>query len=279
MWAETFLTAALTATGVGDVTTGVAPIEFDRSGLPMIEMELGGRSERVYVDTGTRFIHLPHDIAGRIDGLRPATGGRAIDLGGATREEEAFVMPAPALGGRRIPGEIDGRYLAKWGVGKSEFELPVLGLDLLTRGEFLLDFPNRRLVVWDFDASSPPPFAVTASSPLEIRPEGIVLPVRIGASDHLFVVDSGATLSFVKKSVSFPTGEIHPCPPDMLDGTCEVAEHTASFGTASVRLRMIRMDIPDAFGPDGVVGGDLLRSCAIHVDARSRRLDLSCPTK
>jgi len=277
----TLLVAALaTTTAGGDGLAGIVPIEFDRSGLPMIEMDLDGKPERVYLDTGTRFIHLPRETAGRIAGLRTSTGGgRAIDLGGATRKEEAFAIPAPILGGRRVPGEIEGRYLTKWGVGRSEFELPVLGLDLLIRGEFLLDFPNGRLVVWDFGTPAPVPFTVDASSPLEIRPEGVILSVPIDGRDRRFVVDSGASLSFVKRSVTFENDEIRPCPPEMLDGKCEIVEHAVSFGTAGVRLRMIRMDLPDAFPADGVVGGDLLRSCAIHVDARSKRLNLSCPAR
>lgn len=259
-------------------TAGVISVDFDKSGIPIIDMELGGRVERVYVDTGTRPIHLPRETAARIDGLRPTTGGgRAIDLSGRERIEEAFVMPSPTVAGWSPGGETEGRYLTDWGLGRSELRLPVLGRDFLTRGAFLLDFPRRRLAVWDFDAPAPIRFTVAHAAPLRIGREGIILPVRIGNADRPFVVDTGATTSIVKKGVAFDPAEIAPCPPEILDGKCELVEHRANFGDVPVTFRMIRVDLPDAFPADGVVGGDLTRFHSLLVDARAGQLKFVHP--
>lgn len=240
------------------------PIVFDRAGLPMVDMPIDGKDARFYLDIGARGLHLPPDLVDRIRGLeRIDSAVRSIDLAGKTRTDRAFAIRELRMGGL-VFHDLRGQTLSDWGIGKAEFQLPVVGLDVLDQKAFVIDFPGRRLLLSDsaipFDSLHPSARALPSAQ----AREGLLVDVLVGGRKLPFVLDCASSISIVKASAGLDDSLFRPCALDLPGAKCEMAGARLGSGGEPIELRLVRMPIPDRFVPTGIVGRDFFGRCALY---------------
>jgi hypothetical protein len=252
------------------------PLTFDRANLPMVDLTLNEQQEKCYLDTGARGLHLPKAIAEKIQGLQ-LTGKtvKSIDLAGKVREDETFIIPEVRLNGM-VFRDLPGQFLSPWGFGKSEFQLPVIGLDVFQRKELVIDFPQKRLLV----SEQPIPFAQLYPSaqnlPMTLADEGLVISVQVGGQELPMVLDCAASISMLKTSAKIDTALLSPCTLELPGGACEMVSGYAMYGTERLALQLIRQPLPEQFKPMGIVGHDFFSQCALYLSANSDVLKIAC---
>jgi hypothetical protein len=232
------------------------PISFDHSNLPMVEMALDKQHVKFYLDTGAKGLHLPKRIADTIHGVK-LTGHtvKSVDLAGKVREDAEFMVPELQMNGM-IFRNVIGQYLSDWGVGKSEFQLPVIGLDVLQQKELVIDFPRKMILMSD----APIAFETLYHSAQDLQftraDEGLVISAHIGKKEWSFVLDCAASISIVKSSASIDKDMITPCTINLPGGLCEGVIGHVDCGEEMIALQLIRMPLPEQFKPMGVIGYD-----------------------
>ena len=252
------------------------PVSFDRANLPIVEMVINKRPIKFYLDTGARGLHLPEDIAETVHGVR-LTGRkvRSVDLAGKVREDEEFVIPELEVNGM-IFRNITGQYLSAWGVGESEFQLPVIGLDVLQQKELVIDFPRKRLLMSDAPIAFDTLYSSAQKLPFTHADEGLAVSAHIGKHEWPFVLDCAASISIIKASVDIDESLITPCTVKLPGGRCEKVSARVEYGNEVVALELIRMPLPEKFKPMGVIGHDFFSQCALYLSKDHDMMKISC---
>ena len=252
------------------------PLTFDRAGIPMIDVALSSQTLRLYLDTGARGLHLPPAVADSIAGLH-LTGRKntSVDLAGKLREDAAFTIPELSMAGMTFHN-VTGQYLSPWGLGRAEYELPVVGLDVLLSKKLVIDFPRQRLMLSDEPIDFEARYQAVHTLPLVHADEGLTVAVRVGRQDWPFVLDTGASISIIKAAVNVDASLLAPCAIPLPEGRCEAAAGYIDSGDLAIPLQLIRMPLPERFKPMGIVGADLFSRCALYLAKGSDTLMLSC---
>ena len=151
----------------------------------MVEMALDKRHVKFYLDTGAKGLHLPKRIADTIHGVK-LTGRtvKSVDLAGKVREDAEFMVPELQMNGM-IFRNVIGQYLSDWGVGKSEFQLPVIGLDVLQQKELVIDFPRKRILMSDAPIAFDKLYHSAQDLQFTRADEGLVISAHIGNKECL----------------------------------------------------------------------------------------------
>lgn len=252
------------------------PISFDHANIPMVEMAIDKHHVKFYLDTGNRGLHLPKVIADTIHGVN-LTGRtvKSVDLAGTVREDAEFTIPELRMNGM-IFRNVIGQYLSDWGVGKSEFQLPVIGLDVLQQKELIIDFPRKRILMSD----APIAFDALYHSAQELQftraDEGLVISAHIGNQEWSFVLDCAASISIIKASASIDKALITPCAIDLPGGRCEAVSGHVDCGEEMIALQLIRMPLPELFKPMGVIGYDFFSRCALYLSKDHDTMKIAC---
>lgn len=252
------------------------PISFDKANLPVVEMAFEGSHVKFYLDTGAKGLHLPKSIAHSIHEIN-LTGRtvKSVDLAGKVREDAEFMVPKLQMNGMVFHNVI-GQYLSDWGVGESEFQLPVIGLDVLQQKELVIDFPRKRILMSDtpiaFDALYP------SAQDLQFTrvDEGLAISVHVGNKEWSFVLDCAASISIIKSSATIDKGLIAPCAINLFGGLCEAVRGHVNVGEKMIALQLIRMPLPEQFKPMGVIGYDLFSRCAFYVSKDFNTMKIAC---
>lgn len=252
------------------------PISFDKANLPVVEMAFEGSHVKFYLDTGAKGLHLPKSIAHSIHEIN-LTGRtvKSVDLAGKVREDAEFMVPKLQMNGMVFHNVI-GQYLSDWGVGESEFQLPVIGLDVLQQKELVIDFPRKRILMSDtpiaFDALYP------SAQDLQFTrvDEGLAISVHVGNKEWSFVLDCAASISIIKSSATIDKGLIAPCAINLSGGLCEAVRGHVNVGEKMIALQLIRMPLPEQFKPMGVIGYDLFSRCALYVSKDFNTMKIAC---
>lgn len=255
------------------------PVSFDRGNIPMVGMVINSHPVKFYLDTGARGLHLPKTIAETIHGVQ-LTGRtiKSVDLSGKVREDKEFIIPELQMNGM-VFHNITGQYLSAWGFGESEFQLPVIGLDVLLQKELVIDFPRKRLLMSDAPIAFDTLYSSTQNLPFRCVDEGIVVSAHIGKHEWPFVLDSGASISIIKTSANIDDSLITPCTIELPGGHCEKVNAHVECGNERVVLQLIRIQLPEQFKPMGVIGHDFFSQCAFYLSKDSDVMRISCIKK
>ena len=154
---------------------------------------------------------------------------KSIDLAGKVREDTEFLIPELQMNGM-IFRNVTGQYLSDWGVGKSEFQLPVIGFDVLQQKELVIDFPQKRILMSD----APILFDKLYKSAKNLRftsaDEGLIISAHIGSQEWSFVLDCAASISIIKDSAIIDKALISPCTINLPGGRCEAVSGHVDCG-------------------------------------------------
>ena len=161
-------------------------------------------------------------------------------------------------------------------MGRAEYELPVVGLDVLLDKNLVIDFPHQRLLLSDEPIDFEARYPAIRTLPLVHAAEGLSVAVRVGQQDWPFVLDTGASISIIKAAVSVDASLLAPCAIPLPEGRCEAVTGHIDNGDLSIPLQLIRMPLPERFKPMGIVGADLFIRCALYLAKGSDTLKLSC---
>lgn len=252
------------------------PISFDRANIPIVEMVIDNHSLKFYLDTGARGIHLPKEMADTLHGFQ-LTGRtvRSVDLAGNVRDDAEFIVPELQMNGL-IFHNVVGQYLSDWGVGESEFQLPVIGLDVLQQKELVIDFPGKKILMSD----APIAFDTLYNSVHDLQftraDEGLVISAHIGSKDFPFVLDCAASISIMDCAGGVDEDLIIPCNLDLPDGRCEAVSGHIDCGEKRIALQFIRMPLPEQFKPMGVIGYDFFSRCALYLGQDQDTMKIAC---
>ncbi|WP_200177098.1 hypothetical protein [Ectothiorhodospira shaposhnikovii] len=252
------------------------PISFDHANIPMVEMAIDKHHVKLYLDTGARGLHLPKVIADTIRGVN-LTGRtvKSVDLAGKVREDAEFMVPELQMNGMVFRNVI-GQYLSDWGVGKSEFQLPVIGLDVLQQKELVIDFPRKRILMSDAPIAFDTLYPSAQDLQFTRAEEGLVISAHIGNKEWSFVLDCAASISLIKSSASIDKDLITPCAFDLSGELCEAVSGHVYFGEKLIALQMIRMPFPEQFKPMGVIGYDFFSRCALYLSKDLDTMKIAC---
>lgn len=252
------------------------PISFDHANLPMVELVIGKHRGKFYVDTGAKGLHLPKLTADTIHGLK-LTGRtvKSIDLAGRVREDAEFIIPELQMNGMLFRN-VTGQYLSDWGVGKSEFQLPVIGLDVLQQKELVIDFPRKKILMSDTPIAFDALYHSTQDLQFTREDEGLVISAHIGNQDWPFVLDCAASISIIKASATINNDLIAPCAFNLPGGRCEAVSGHVDCGEKMITLQLIRMPLPDQFKPMGVIGHDFFSRCALYLSKDHDIMKIAC---
>ncbi len=169
-----------------------------------------------------------------------------------------------------------GQYLSDWGLGKSEFQLPVIGLDVLQQKELVIDFPRKRILMSD----APIAFDMLHHSAQDLQftraDEGLVISAHIGNKEWPFVLDCAASISIVKSSLNIDKDLITPCTINLPGGRCEAVSGHVDCGEEMIALQLIRMPLPEQFKPMGVIGYDFFSRCALYLSKDLDTMRIAC---
>ncbi len=256
--------------------TAEIPIVFDHANIPMVEMAIDNHHVKFYLDTGARGLHLPKAIADTIHGVK-LTGRKvkSVDLAGKIREDAEFIIPEMRMNGM-IFRNVIGQYLSDWGVGNSEFQLPVIGLDVLQQKELVIDFPRKRLLMSDAPIAFDTLYRSAQDLQFARADEGLVVSAHIGRHEWPFVLDCAASISIIKASASIDKALIAPCTIDLPGGRCEAVSAHVDCGKEMIVLQLIRMPLPEQFKPMGVIGYDFFSQCALYLSKNHDTIKIAC---
>lgn len=241
------------------------PISFDRAHIPMVEMVIDTHHIKFYLDTGAKGLHLPRKIADTINGVT-LTGRtvKNVDLAGKIREDAEFIIPELQMNGM-IFRNVTGQYLSDWGLGTSEFQLPVIGFDMFQQKSLVIDFPGKRILLSDAPIAFDTLYPSAQELPFKLADEGLVISAHIGEHEWPFVLDCAATISIIKTSADIDKALITPCTIELPGGRCENVSASVDFGNKKVILKMFLMPLPNQFKPMGVIGYDFFGRCALYI--------------
>lgn len=260
----------------------VLPISFDTRGMPMIQLDLGGKTYALALDTGSaEGLHLDRDTVNQIEGAHfTGEARRSIDLAGTVRENERFIIDELSVNGRTFRN-IQGVEFSPWGVSvREDSELPksqVIGLGLFTGERILIDYAAEELIV--FDASTdidPGGDEGWVEIPFHWPDDGLVLDARIAGEKHAMVLDSAATHSLVIAGRIADTRAAVPCEtvyPSLNQTGCRLIPVETEFGGVrqTVHAFALEKDL-GRFESTGVLGGDFLKNNAVLIDLVNERM-------
>lgn len=251
------------------------PVSFDRANVPIVEFTIDKKIIKFYLDTGAKGIHLPKDIADSIHGIK-LTGRKvkSVDLSGKVREDNEFVIPELHINGMTFKNVV-GQYLSAWGLGESEFELPVIGFDLLLQKELILDYPGKRLLMSDERIAFNKLFPSTQELEIKHADEGLIIFASIGKHKWPFVLDCGASISIIKTSADVEKELITPCTIKLPTGDCEKVNGSIHCSKETIDIELIRMPLPDQFKPMGVIGYNFLSKYAVYLSKNNDMIKIS----
>lgn len=261
----------------------VLPFFFDRHETPVIQLDLGGKTHSLHLDTGSaEGLHLTKDTLNRIEGVR-LTGEtqRSLDFAGNVQENACFVIDELSINGR-IFRNIKGVEFSPWGIAvRKDTEPPksqVVGLGFFNGERILIDYAAKELTIFDASAD-----AVQGGEggwveiPFRRTDDGLVLKAQIAGKKHEMALDSGATLSFVFADRIADTRSAVPCETIYPDGLgqeeCWLIPVETEFGGVpqTVHAFMVKED-QGIFGGTGLLGGDFLKNNAVLIDLANERM-------
>ncbi|NKB88753.1 MAG: hypothetical protein GKS06_11080 [Acidobacteria bacterium] len=157
----------------------------------------------------------------------------------------------------------------------------ILGHSFLASRSVRIDYPGRRLTIWD-GAAQPPEAEAAVSMPLELRGTGVMLdPVFLNERPLRLVLDTGGSMA-----MTVDPGAIERLSLDSLRGAAEPGQVRGARGLAEIlvaradSIRIGSLEVPGleialtdwSQAADGTLGNAFLRHFVLTLDYVKRRL-------
>lgn len=254
------------------------PLSFEKkANLPQVTLNIRGEEVLLLLDTGTRnALHLPIEVIKTIPNkVEQANKIKFIDLSGNKNERRQFIVNNLELGSF-IFKNVDVLEYKKWGLVISsdnkerqqvEESFSVIGLDLFKDYLLTINFPERQLIISDEYNSYVMLDNTWISLPFVIEQEGIVISVSDDIKTYKMVLDTGATLSIIKKSsLAQKTFQMNKD-----DGYQFIDLKVNNIDSNKIKA-IILDSLPAEFQADGLLGGDFLNKHIVKIDFKNKKL-------
>ncbi|HTE17917.1 MAG TPA: aspartyl protease family protein [Armatimonadota bacterium] len=241
-------------------------------------------TENLLLDTGSSITTLPSQLARnlKLDPLGPK--GTAVTFYGQSTEDTAFVKRL-SLGSQRMRN-----VLVAYRTDQDSKQVPLLGIDVLSRFRILIDFPAKKLYLTENQAPAPR----VPAAPSQVSSARLDL---IGPSEHpgleatlsgaqrcVFRLDLAGRHSRLERDSGRELGPVLPTFAPGLGGPVEIVKSDLQLGGPGLRLHQVpfvleeltrfREGVPAAHG---FLGRDALRHLALRLDFVKNRVDFIAP--
>jgi len=255
-----------------------APIrlEFLRSNVPVIQIQIEGKVFPLMFDTGSKFplSLLETDLA--LIGKVPGEAVEWRDWKGDRFQADAYMIPKIKLGRLEFKDVLvksgssncKKNHLFIEDEGKKE-KIGIIGRPILEKSNLLLDFPNsvaypsqciNEINSYGYQTSEF--FCV----PLEINKFGMVVDVATDLGVVRLSIDTGSTFTVLRRNEALDGGNAHE--PQFLA--------SQSFTLGGVNLGPVNVCLADfskdADGIEGVLGMDFLKKRVIYIDYKNKNM-------
>lgn len=269
------------------------PVNFSHSLLePIVNIEIEGTKYSVFIDLGSvgYEFHLEDRILKKIKNKKALGVGEFSDLRGNLYSCPEFCIPEIKLGEAAIFNstvtERNHRFLHNahvWPISNTQRLIDEetsridgkIGLPVFQNYNCLFDFPNSVIIlqkdIEDLEKIYPPNKFVR--TPFSIEKYGIVLSIETDAGIHRVVLDTGATVSVIKKSIITPVN------------TKEVEEEYYSTNKLIIEgcdygaWELAQFDISEKWDVDGCLGADFFVEHAVYLDFHNKMAYIQRPEK
>lgn len=256
------------------------PLVFDETyNVPIISLNLTGTNIPFMLDTGSpEGLHITQELMDRIPLLtmQPKIKN-SMDLAGRRFEKRSFMIERINIDGV-IFNRIEGVEYQPWGLyysnspdeGMSEVnrqvaEYPVVGLGFFRDHILTLDFQNKLVTVEDADHIIPPDWL---SLPFIMdEKEGVIVLVTDGLKEYRFVLDSGASATFIKAPSLPQRAKVNT----HRDNYQFVELLMTNYKTQPIEA-IVLDNLPEEFKADGLLGFNFLQQHAIKIDLKNKRM-------
>lgn len=262
------------------------PLKLDEYSQPVIELQVNGIPISFVLDTAAMdgLILTKRDKL-RFHGIREIKNKtRSIDLSGKVSYVRSFIIPHVAINGISFD-DVPGSDFEPWGLnlsseGVKNEEKPtmsVVGIKFFKGLNFTIDYSNSFL---SFDTS--PGDANRKDSiviPFKMTDEGLSVTVRAGQEHFNMIVDTGSSLSALKKTKVIHPENYHACEKAGIVLPIEHCEYINLSidrkNLAGDEINAVLVDFfPQEFTADGILGKDFFDKFSVKADFTQGKLYL-----
>jgi len=269
------------------------PVNFSHNLLePLVNIEIEGIKYAVFVDLGSvgYEFHFEDRVLKKIKNKEAVGTGEFGDLRGNLYSCPEFRIPEIKIGDAAIFNSIvterNHQFLHNvlvWPTSNTQELIDEeaaridgkIGLPVFQHYNCLFDFPNSVIVlqknIGDPGKTYPPNKFVR--TPFSLEKYGIVLSVETNAGIHRVVLDTGATVSAIRKSI------INPVNAKEVEKGYFSTDKLTIGGCDYGAWGLILFDISEKWDVDGCLGADFFLEHAIYLDFHNNMAYIQRPEK
>lgn len=251
------------------------PVTFSSARLPLIDLTIGEKKYQVEFDLGgSSALRLKSkdllELEKREDGEHKWGG-----IDGIRHNSKAYIVPKIGLGNLilrdlrviELTAENENTGLISGQPGKNNIS-GSFGRTSLLKNNLFLDFPNARFIICNQkkvlgDQSK------WVKVPFVLDKEGILFRVETDFGTKTFLLDSGATVNFIRE--------------DFVEGLFWKKNSSSSFGVGAIekfiigekdfgKTNLFSIEIKNVEKVEGVLGMDFLRNHQVYIDFSDKML-------
>jgi predicted aspartyl protease len=261
-------------------------LTFDKKySLPNIIMNLEGEKIALTLDTGTKeALHLPIELIDKIPNKSENSQKiRSIDLSGNMTESRTFIINELELNSF-IFKRVEVVEYKNWGLSFSSsndnnennnIENPVIGLGLFDGYVLTINYPESKIIISDETDIAADLDKKWIPIPFHINGEGLVIDMSDGIKSYKMVLDTGATMSVIKKQ-------------SLSAKTIKKSDDESDYKFVSLKANNVVNDnidavildsLPTEFQSDGLIGFDFLSKNIVKIDFKNKQLWIQTVTQ
>lgn len=247
--------------------------------IPVIQAEIEGQKMNVLFDSGaTTTLILKQSILNSLTGTQKTGRVRkSVDARGMVSTSSEVIIPmikVHSMIARNVPSfpyQPWGMTLAidDTGTVPSDFhgrQSGVLGLLFFEDKKLIIDYPNKKIVVFTSDTFPKPYHALNwIKANYVAHPDELKITGSIHGNPYTFILDTGATASV-----------LHP---NLLENQGEQCRVNVAFGDFIVKNQLFHsVDFKEP-QVDGILGYNFFENAVIFIDQKNQIMSFSQPTK
>jgi predicted aspartyl protease len=248
-------------------------------------MNLEGEKIALTLDTGTKeALHLPIELIDKIPNKSENSQKiRSIDLSGNITESRTFIINELELNSF-IFKRVEVVEYKNWGLSFSSsndnkennnIENPVIGLGLFDGYVLTINYPESKIIISDETDIAADLDKKWIPIPFHINGEGLVIDMSDGIKSYKMVLDTGATMSVIKKQ-------------SLSAKTIKKNDDESDYKFVSLKVNNVINDnidavildsLPTEFQSDGLIGFDFLSKNIVKIDFKNKQLWIQTVTQ
>jgi hypothetical protein len=273
----------------------VLPVTFIKdTHIAKVVLNINGKPSQFQLDTGSQTaLHLPLNTLQQLpDTIKNQNTNKSLDLSGKINQTQKFLIKHLDINGLNFDN-INAEELKPWGWSYSSTEeqaptpddnLPVIGLSLFQNHILTLDFAHKRIII-DDGKDSAHINQQWIAFPYKIHPkEGIIIDLTDQKKPYSLVLDTGASMSFIKgKSLPAAFNNSNKTPAAKSEGAALRLNKKGNPQTVKIILTnpsirkipiqaAIMDGMPEQFESDGLLGIDFLKKYSVKIDQKNQQL-------